>query len=172
MTIKSALAAAPVLLLALSACKPSQPARTPADAGQAAAVAAADAWCRPSPNGAKAGGCYVTLTAANDDRLTGGSTPRAGMLQVHEMKTENGMMTMSEMAQGLPLPAGEAVALAPGGAHLMLMELTAPAGRRRDRAPDRELRRRRAGDRSGQGASAGDGGHGSRRPLSPFEARA
>ena len=42
------------------------------------------------------------------------------------MKTENGMMTMREMAQGLPLPAGEAVALAPGGAHLMLMDLTAP----------------------------------------------
>ena len=126
MKIKSALAAAPVLLLVLSACNPSQPARTPADAGQAAAVVTADAWCRPSPNGAKAGGCYITLTAATDDRLTGGSTPRAGMLQVHEMKTENGVMTMGEMGQGLPLPAGEAVALAPGGNHLMLMELTAP----------------------------------------------
>ena len=126
MTIKSALAAAPVLLLALTACNPSDRPRTPDDAGQAAVVVADDAWCRPSPNGAKAGGCYVTLTAATDDRLTGGSTPRAGMLQVHEMKTENGMMTMREMAQGLPLPAGEAVALAPGGAHRMLMELTAP----------------------------------------------
>ena len=118
----------PALLIAaltgLAACSPaSDPAADPAPV---ASVVAADAWCRPSPNGAKAGGCYVTLTAATDDRLTGGSTPRAGMLQVHEMKTENGMMTMSEMAQGLPLPAGEAVALAPGGAHLMLMELTAP----------------------------------------------
>ncbi|WP_409733791.1 copper chaperone PCu(A)C [Brevundimonas sp.] len=118
----------PALLIAaltgLAACSPaSDPAADPAPA---ASVIAADAWCRPSPNGAKAGGCYVTLTAATDDRLTGGSTPRAGLLQVHEMKTENGMMTMGEMAQGLPLPAGEAVTLAPGGAHLMLMDLTAP----------------------------------------------
>ena len=118
----------PALLIAaltgLAACSPaSDPAADPAPV---ASVVAADAWCRPSPNGAKAGGCYVTLTAATDDRLTGGSTPQAGLLQVHEMKTENGMMTMGEMAQGLPLPAREAVTLTPGGAHLMLMDLAAP----------------------------------------------
>lgn len=120
--------ARPALLIAaltgLAACSPASQPQNDADA--APAVAAADAWCRPSPNGARAGACYVVLTVATDDRLTGGSTPRAGTLQVHEMKTENGMMTMREMAQGLPLPAGEAVALAPGGAHLMLMDLTAP----------------------------------------------
>ena len=118
----------PALLIAaltgLAACSPaSDPAADPAPA---ASVAAADAWCRPSPNGAKAGGCYVTLTAATDDRLTGGSTPQAGLLQVHEMKTENGMMKMAELTAGLPLPAGQAVALAPGGNHLMLIGLTAP----------------------------------------------
>jgi copper(I)-binding protein len=112
--------------LALAACDP--PADTPAPAGEAAAavVTAADAWCRPSPNGAKAGGCYVTLTAATDDRLTGGSSPRAAELQVHEMKTENGMMKMAQLTEGLPLPAGQAVRLAPGGNHLMLIGLTAP----------------------------------------------
>lgn len=124
MKIKLALAAA----LSLAACNPSEPAKGPAaeTPTATAAVTATDAWCRPSPNGAKAGGCYVTLTAATDDRLTGGSTPRAGSLQVHEMKTENGMMKMAELTAGLPLPAGEAVALAPGGNHLMLIGLTAP----------------------------------------------
>ncbi|MET3836443.1 copper(I)-binding protein [Brevundimonas sp. UYEF29] len=125
MKIKLALAAA---ALSLAACNPSEPAKAPAaeTPTAAAAVTATDAWCRPSPNGAKAGGCYVTLTAATDDRLTGGSTPRAGSLQVHEMKTENGMMKMAELTAGLPLPAGQAVALAPGGNHLMLIGLTAP----------------------------------------------
>lgn len=124
MKIKLALAAA----LSLAACNPSEPAKAPAaeTPTEIAAVTATDAWCRPSPNGAKAGGCYVTLTAATDDRLTGGSTPRAGSLQVHEMKTENGMMKMAELTGGLPLPAGQAVALAPGGNHLMLIGLTAP----------------------------------------------
>ncbi|ASE40437.1 copper chaperone PCu(A)C [Brevundimonas vesicularis] len=125
MKTKLALAAA---ALSLAACNPSQPAKAPAaeTPTATAAVSATDAWCRPSPNGAKAGGCYVTLTAATDDRLTGGSTPRAASLQVHEMKTENGMMKMAELTAGLPLPAGQAVALAPGGNHLMLIGLTAP----------------------------------------------
>lgn len=125
MKIKLAFAAA---ALSLAACNPSEPAKAPAaeTPTATAAVTATDAWCRPSPNGAKAGGCYVTLTAATDDRLTGGSTPRAGSLQVHEMKTENGMMKMAELTAGLPLPAGQAVALAPGGNHLMLIGLTAP----------------------------------------------
>ncbi|MBB5771232.1 copper(I)-binding protein [Brevundimonas vesicularis] len=125
MKIKLALAAA---ALSLTACNPSEPAKAPAaeTPTATAAVSATEAWCRPSPNGAKAGGCYVTLTAATDDRLTGGSTPRAGSLQVHEMKTENGMMKMAEMTAGLPLPAGQDVALAPGGNHLMLIGLTAP----------------------------------------------
>ncbi|WP_295218028.1 copper chaperone PCu(A)C [uncultured Brevundimonas sp.] len=125
MKIKLALAAA---ALSLAACNPSEPAKAPAaeTPTATAAVTATDAWCRPSPNGAKAGGCYVTLTAATDDRLMGGSTPRAGSLQVHEMKTENGMMKMAELTAGLPLPADQAVALAPGGNHLMLIGLTAP----------------------------------------------
>jgi len=125
MKIKPALAAA---ALSLAACNPSEPTKAPAaeTPTATAAVTATDAWCRPSPNGAKAGGCYVTLTAATDDRLMGGSTPRAGSLQVHEMKTENGMMKMAELTAGLPLPAGQAVALAPGGNHLMLIGLTAP----------------------------------------------
>ena len=125
MKIKLALAAA---TLSLAACNPSEPAKAPAaqTPTATAAVTATDAWCRPSPNGAKAGGCYVTLTAATDDRLMGGSTPRAGSLQVHEMKTENGMMKMAELTAGQPLPADQAVALAPGGNHLMLIGLTAP----------------------------------------------
>ncbi len=125
MKTKLALAAA---ALSLAACNPSEPAKAPAaeTPTATAAVSVTDAWCRPSPNGAKAGGCYVTLTAATDDRLMGGSTPRAGSLQVHEMKTENGMMKMAELTAGLPLPAGQAVALAPGGNHLMLIGLTAP----------------------------------------------
>ncbi|MFA4939844.1 copper chaperone PCu(A)C [Brevundimonas sp.] len=128
MKIQFALAA---VALSVAACNQSEQAKTPAadtvgPVATAAVVVASGAWCRPSPNGAKAGGCYVTLKAAANDRLTGGSTPAAGSLQVHEMKMEGGMMKMAELKQGLPLPAGQAVALAPGGNHLMLIGLTAP----------------------------------------------
>lgn len=112
-----------IALAALSAC--GQPADAP-ETAKTASVAVTDAWCRASPNGAKAGGCYAALLASTDDRLTGGSTPRAAELQVHEMSTAGGVMRMGQMKDGLPLPAGETVSLAPGGAHIMLIGLTGP----------------------------------------------
>jgi copper(I)-binding protein len=50
----------------------------------------------------------------------------AANAMVHDMTMANGMMNMSEMADGLPLKGGEKVELKPGGKHLMLMGLTGP----------------------------------------------
>jgi Uncharacterized protein conserved in bacteria len=111
-------------LVALSAC--GQSVDKPADPSATASVAVTDAWCRTSPNGAKAGGCFATFLASTDDRLVGGSTPRAAQLQIHEMSTSDGMMKMGEMKDGLPLAAGETISLAPGGNHVMLIGLTQP----------------------------------------------
>ena len=111
--------------LALSAC--GQPADKPAETAAApGTVTVSDAWCRPTPNGAKVGACYVTLTAGSDDRLVSVSTALAESAQVHEMKTENGVMSMGELPNGLPLPAGQTVELKPGGTHVMLMGLRDP----------------------------------------------
>lgn len=122
--MKHLLAALP--LLALTAC--GQPAEKPAETSVAApgTVTVADAWCRPTPNGAKVGGCYATLTAGSDDRLVSVSTAMAQSAQVHEMKTENGVMSMGHLPDGLPLPAGQKVELKPGGTHIMLMGLRDP----------------------------------------------
>ena len=118
--ILSALAA-----LSLSAC--GQPAEKAAETSAApGTVTVADAWCRPTPNGAKVGGCYVTLTAGSDDRLLSVSTALAESAQIHEMKMENGVMSMSELKNGLPLPAGQKVELKPGSTHIMLMGLRDP----------------------------------------------
>lgn len=120
-----ALAGLSAAALTLAAC--GQPAEKPADAAAApGTITVADAWCRPTPNGAKAGGCYVTLTAGSDDRLFSVSTPLADSAQIHEMKMENGMMSMSELKDGLPLPAGQKVELKPGSTHIMLMGLRDP----------------------------------------------
>lgn len=117
-------------VLALGACSPSgdktDPAGSDAPSEASARVAVADAWCRPSRKGAQAGACYAILVATADDRLTGGATPRAGQLQLHQMTMDDGVMKMGEMRNGLVLPAGRPVPLAPGGAHLMLIGLTQP----------------------------------------------
>ncbi|MES2833790.1 MAG: copper chaperone PCu(A)C [Pseudomonadota bacterium] len=107
-------------LIGLAACQPAAP------QSDLAQVEVTDAVCRPTPNGRDVTGCYLTLTASTNDRLVSVATPAAATAQVHEMKTEGGMMMMAELKDGLPLPAGEAVSLKPGGNHIMLMGVTAP----------------------------------------------
>ena len=109
-------------LLTLAACSPGDA----GGSGEAATVQAAGAICRPTPVGRQMTGCYLTLTAATADRLVAASSPDANMVQVHESRIESGMMMMQELREGLPLPAGETVALEPGGNHLMLMGVKEP----------------------------------------------
>jgi copper(I)-binding protein len=87
-----------------------------------------DAWTRATPGGAKVGGGYLTIDnkGTTADRLIGGSSPVAGKVEVHAMAMKNGVMTMRLLKDGLPIPAGQSVKLAPGGYHIMLMDLKAP----------------------------------------------
>ena len=94
--------------------------------GDRAEVRVEDALCRPTPNGRDMTACYMTVTAPAADRLMSIAAPDATNAQLHEMKTVNGMMSMSEIEGGLALPAGEAVALASGGNHVMLIGLSRP----------------------------------------------
>lgn len=105
---------------ALAACS-AQP-----ETSALAVVEATDALCRPTPNGRDVTGCYVTLTASQADRLVSVASPSAGVAEIHEMKTEGGIMQMAELPDGLALPAGEAVSLKPGGNHIMLMQVKTP----------------------------------------------
>ena len=54
------------------------------------------------------------------------ATPLAGSSMIHDMSMDGGVMKMAEMTGGLPLVANQAVTLAPGGKHIMLMGLTGP----------------------------------------------
>ena len=86
------------------------------------------AWSRATPSGAKIAGGYLTIenkgTAA--DRLVGGSGNIAGKVEVHEMAVNNGVMTMRPLDKGLTIDPGKTVKLAPGGYHLMIMDLKGP----------------------------------------------
>ena len=87
-------------------------------------VQAEDAWCRPTPNGVFVGGCYVTLVSSRDDRLVSVASPLSQVVDIHEMRMDGDMMRMNQLADGLPLPAGETVQMRPGAEHLMLMTLS------------------------------------------------
>ena len=109
-------------LLMLAACNSGEPAPRPG----APTVTVADALCRPTPKGRQTTGCYMTLTASGDDRLVSAESPRAKYVQIHESRMESNMMMMQQLRDGLPLTAGQATALAPGGNHLMLLGVEEP----------------------------------------------
>lgn len=79
------------------------------------------------PNQPVAGG-FVTIanTGDTDDRLVGVSSDNANVMQIHTMAMDGDVMVMRQLADGLPVPAGETVVLQPGGLHIMFMQLNGP----------------------------------------------
>ena len=110
------------VLLTLAACNSGDRAPAPG----APMVLVSDALCRPTPRGRQTTGCYITLTASAADRLVSVESPDANIVQIHESRMESNMMMMQQMRDGLPLAAGQATALAPGGTHLMLLGVKEP----------------------------------------------
>jgi periplasmic copper chaperone A len=102
----------------------------PAAAGDARAgdLVITQAWSRATPTGAKVAGGYLTIEnkGTSPDRLVGGSGDSAGKVEIHEMAMNNGVMTMRPLDKGLAIEPGKTVKLAPGGYHLMLMDLKKP----------------------------------------------
>ena len=86
------------------------------------------AWSRATPGGAKIAGGYLSIEnkGSTPDRLLKGAADISGKIEVHEMAMNNGVMTMRELDKGLAIESGKIVKLAPGGYHLMLMDLKGP----------------------------------------------
>jgi periplasmic copper chaperone A len=99
-----------------------------ADEVKAGDLVITEAWSRATPSGAKIGGGYVTIEnkGATPDKLIGASSDVAGSIQVHEMSMTNGTMKMRPVENGLVIDPGKTVKLAPGGYHLMMMDLKKP----------------------------------------------
>ncbi|NWG52838.1 MAG: copper chaperone PCu(A)C [Hydrogenophilaceae bacterium] len=119
--------AAAIALLALAACGQS-PKEAPADEQAAAQpIAIEGAWAAASPSGASVAAGYAVIrnNAAAPDRLTSASSPRAGRVEFHEMVMIGDVMRMGPMAQ-VEIPAGGSMTLAPGGDHIMFIDIAAP----------------------------------------------
>jgi periplasmic copper chaperone A len=80
-----------------------------------------DAWVRATVEGQTGSGAFMHLTAREDARLVGASSPAAQRVEIHEMRVVNDMMTMRRI-ETLPLPAATTVAL-DHEFHIMLIGL-------------------------------------------------
>jgi periplasmic copper chaperone A len=82
-------------------------------------------WARATPGGAQTAAIYVTLTSEAGDKLIAASTPAAQKAELHQMTMDGNVMKMRQV-DAVDLPQGQAVALKPGGYHIMLTGLTEP----------------------------------------------
>ena len=108
--------------ISLSLCSPRRHVLT---TSRPATSSSRQAWSRATPGGAKVAGGYP------DHREQGHCARPAGRLvqlisparlEVHEMTTDNGVMTMRPLDNGLAIDPGKTVKLAPGGYHLMMLQ--------------------------------------------------
>jgi len=96
-----------------------------------------NAWARTSVASQDMGAVYLTITSPTDDALVSASVDAsvAAAAELHETMTgmtgssmagDMGGSMMMHKVDEIALPAGEAVALKPGGYHIMLVDLAAP----------------------------------------------
>ena len=116
------------LLLALAACGGGETTAPPdAEAGRPLVVLSEggddlvieDGFARPVAAGGNSA-AYVTLRSDAADVLTGVVSEAFDVAELHETSMADGAMRMRPVER-IELPAGETVALAPGGRHLMLL---------------------------------------------------
>ena len=84
-----------------------------------------DAWVRAPAPGQKVAGAYMELVSRTHTVLTVVASPAAARVELHSTSMEEGVMRMRLVAR-IELPAGKPVKLAPGGLHIMLVDIKQP----------------------------------------------
>lgn len=97
-------------------------------ATQASTVSVKDPWVKAADKGMTA--VFGTLRNAADREakvVSAAAESITSRVELHEMITDDsGQMVMRQKPDGIVLPAGKAHELAPGGDHIMLLDLTKP----------------------------------------------
>ncbi len=86
-----------------------------------------NAYTRATVPGQQVAGGFMKIEnkGSTADQLLSASSPVAGEVQLHEMVMEGNVMRMRQL-KDIPVPAGGAVELKPGGLHLMFMNIKTP----------------------------------------------
>ena len=90
-----------------------------------AQVTVSDAWVRGTVAKQPATGLFFSITSARGGKLVAAASPAARNVQLHEMTMDNDVMRMRQVP-AIDLPAGKTVTLAPGGFHVMLIDVVKP----------------------------------------------
>jgi copper(I)-binding protein len=120
------LVAASLMAGSVAACsQPERAASENRDQG-ASVVTVGDQWVKAAQTGMT--GLFGTLKNSGTREVTvvSAASPVAGRVELHEVAGPPGSTTMRPKSGGLAIPAGGSHVLAPGGDHIMLMDLKTP----------------------------------------------
>ena len=96
-----------------------------ASCGQKETLPVTDATVRLPAVAGNPGAAYFTVHGGDKDgRLVSISSPQAGRIEMHDVKMEGGMMTMTPIDNGLAIPKGATIKFETGGRHAMLFDMT------------------------------------------------
>ena len=105
-------AASMLLLLAAASC------------GGSKSLTVEDAWARPAAAGATAAAYFVLRNPLpEDERLLSASSSIAAAVELHRTEVVDDRMRMRLQPDGVGIPAQGELAFAPGGYHVMLIDL-------------------------------------------------
>lgn len=90
-----------------------------------AQVTVKNAWVRATVPQQQATGAFMQLASPKETTLISATSPLTPSVEVHEMTMQDNVMRMRQVP-GVVVPAGKTVELAPGGYHIMLMNLKRP----------------------------------------------
>ena len=88
-----------------------------------AAIQISAAWARASILPSRPGAAYLTLQSDQGDRLLDVTSPIAKTIMIHQVLQSDGVSRMLHLPT-LDLQPGQALAMAPGHLHLMMLGLT------------------------------------------------
>jgi copper(I)-binding protein len=93
-----------------------------------AEITVSHAYARASTPMAKSGAAFMEISNNGEaDRLIAAKSSAAERVELHtHIADANGVMKMTHVEEGFPIPAGETHLLARGGDHVMFMGLTEP----------------------------------------------
>jgi copper(I)-binding protein len=85
-------------------------------------VTVKEAWVRAPAPGQNVAGGYMELTSGTHALLIAVASPIAARAELHATTMDGGVMRMRQV-ESIVLPAAKTVKLAPGGSHVMLLDV-------------------------------------------------
>lgn len=120
------LASAALLAAPVAACSKTETKTSDQPTESAATVTVSDQWVKAAEAGITGAFGNLKNSGATEATVVSATSPSAGRVELHEVVGQPGSTVMQPKQGGFVIPAGGTHVLAPGGDHLMLMDLKAP----------------------------------------------